>query len=817
MLDPDISTAAAKRLLSAPADEPSGLSRRTFLQAVAMGAIGGTALGSFGTDWLGGPAGSAAAAAPIGTNDGVLVTIMLYGGNDGLNTVVPYADSAYYAQRSSVAIPANQVLALDSRVGLHPNLGFLKSMYDTGDVAVVQGVGYPNPDLSHFTSMGVWMAGRFGNLPPSSGWIGRWLDGLPVAAAELAAATIDSSVALHLIGEQRRAVAISPYGDMFGSTTSDQDVRMYNGMRALAASSAGRGPWHDMFATTLRTQLDMATEVLPAFDPGLPENDFAKKLTIAARLINANVGLRVVDVSLDGFDNHDGERANHDQLMADFDAGVRAFYDTLLPQHRDQVTLLTMSEFGRTPYANDSGGTDHGTASDLFVIGPKVVGGLYGAQPRLAGLGRWDRPKSTVDFRSVLGTVVDGWLGGGGSTIVNGTFENLGLFSGGPSSVVSGPVVVLPPASPSGLVAVSPTRVIDTRDGTGGRSTPLGAQESWKFVVAPRFGVPADAVAVALNVTTTDATQPTFVTVHPFGEQRPLSSNLNPVPGKATPNLVISRVGVDGAIEFFNNAGTVNVVADLVGWFTVASDVGLVPLAPARLLDTRDGTGGTLGAVTGGSSIDVQVAGQGGVPTNAVAVALNVTATEPTAASYLTVWPAGDARPLASSVNMAPGETVPNMVIARLGANGCVSVFNNGGASHVVIDVLGAFVPGAPARFGPVSPSRVVDTRDGVGAPRARIERADVGVRLAGRGGVPDTGVSAVLMNITAVAPSAGTYVTVYPAGQARPVASNLNAAAGQVVPNMVLARLGTGGGTVLYNNTGALDIVADVMGYFTG
>jgi hypothetical protein len=166
---------------------------------------------------------------------------------------------------------------------------------------------------------------------------------------------------------------------------------------------------------------------------------------------------------------------------------------------------------------------------------------------------------------------------------------------------------------------------------------------------------------------------------------------------------------------------------------------------------------------------------------------------------------------------MAPGETVPNMVIARLGANGCVSVFNNGGASHVVIDVLGAFVPGAPARFVPVSPSRVVDTRDGVGAPRARIERADVGVRLSGRGGVPDSGVSAVLMNITAVSPSAGTYVTVYPAGQARPVASNLNAVAGQVVPNMVLARLGTSGGTVLYNNTGALDIVADVMGYFTG
>jgi uncharacterized protein (DUF1501 family) len=782
-----------------------------------MGAVGGTALGSFGTDWLGGPAGSAAAAAPIGANDGVLVTIMLYGGNDGLNTVVPYADSTYYTQRGNVAIAANQVLALDANVGLHPNLGFMKSLYDGGDVAVVQGVGYPNPDLSHFTSMAVWMAGRFGNLAPSTGWIGRWLDGLSAPAADLAAATIDSSVALHLIGEQRRAVAISPYGDMFGSETSDQDVRMYNGMRALSSTPGGRGPWHDMFATTLRTQLDTAAEVASVFDDGLPENVFAKKLTIAARLINADVGLRVVDVSLDGFDNHDAERADHDQLMSDLDSALRAFYATLLPQHRDRVTLLTMSEFGRTLYANDSGGTDHGTASDMFVIGPKVVGGLYGAQPRLAGLGRWDRPVSTVDFRSVLGTVVDGWLGGGGSTIVNGSFENLGLFSGGPSAVGPRPVVVLPPASPSGLVAVSPTRIIDTRDGTGGRSTPLGAQETWKFAVAPRFGVPADAVAVALNVTTTDATQPTFVTVHPFGELRPLSSNLNPVPGKATPNLVISRVGVDGAIELFNNAGAVNVVADLVGWFTVASTVGLVPLDPARLLDTRDGAGGTLGAVTGGSSIDVQVAGRGGVPANAVAVALNVTATEPTAASYLTVWPAGEGRPLASSVNMAPGETVANMVIARLGSGGRLSVYNNGGSSHVVIDVLGAFVPGAPARFVPVSPSRVVDTREGVGAPRARVERADVGVPLVGRGGVPAGGAAAVLMNVTAVSPSTGTYVTVYPAGKARPLASNLNANAGQVVPNMVLARLGTGGAAVLYNNSGSIDLVADVMGYFTG
>ena len=827
MLDHDISARAAKRLLSVPdLDDdrpgPDGWTRRRFLQAVGLGVAGGAAVGSLGDGLLPGLTGDvreAFAGSPVGPTDGILVTLMLYGGNDGLNTVVPYTDGAYYTQRGAVSIPAASVLPLNGQLGLHPNLPYTKSLYDAGQVAVVQGVGYPNPDLSHFTSMAIWMNARFGNVSPTSGWIGRWLDGMPAAIADTAAATIDSSVALHLLGQQRRAIAVSPWGDMFGSGTTATDTRMYTGMRAMAASSAGRGQWHDMFANTMRTQLEVARDVAPAFVDRLPDNGLVRRLTLAARLINANIGMRVLDVSLDGFDDHEGQLPSHAALMAELDAGLRAFYDTLLPQWRDRVTLMTMSEFGRTSYSNGSSGTDHGTASDLFVIGPKVRGGLYGQQPSLAGLARWDRMAHHVDFRSVIGTVVDSWMGGGGSTIVNGSFENLGLFTNGPGGGVTpdpGGVVVMPPSTPSGFVALAPTRVLDTRDGTGGRSAPLGPQESWKFSLAGRFGVPVDAVAVALNVTAVDATAATYVTVHPFAETRPSSSNLNPVPGQVTPNLVVARVGMDGAVVLYNNSGTVNLIADIVGYFIPGSDVGLLAIDPARLLDTRDGTGDRFGAIGEGESIDVQVTGRGGVPADAQAVVLNVTATEPTAASYLTVWPSGDARPVASSVNMSPGQTVPNLIIARVGEGGRVSVFNNAGSTHVVIDVLGAFTPGATARFVPLSPARALDTRDGVGASRARLGRAPLPLGLAGRCGVPASGVSAVLLNVTVVSPSAGTYVTVFPSGRERPLASNLNATAGQVVPNMVLARLGPDGGASIYNNSGDLDLVADVMGYFT-
>jgi hypothetical protein len=590
---------------------------------------------------------------------------------------------------------------------------------------------------------------------------------------------------------------------------------MFNGLRAMAGS-AGRGQWHDMFAKVLTTQLDLAKDVAPVYSPEPTGDGFVKRMTVAGRLVNANLGFRVLDVPLDGFDTHDGQPMNHANLLTELDTGLATFFATVDPSYWSRVTVVTMSEFGRTPYSNDSAGTDHGTANVQFVIGPNVKGGHYGQPSTFDTIdNQWDRFDMTTDFRHVIGTVIDGWMGGGASTILNGQYQNLGFFQTGPGdSPPSGgiPPLISPPSGPTEFVSMNPLRLFDTRDGTGGRLGPLHAGEMWGFAISGHYGVPADAVAVAINLTAVDATMGTFVTAWPGGQPRPTTSNLNPVPGMAVPNLAIVRLGTAGDVNFFNNSGSVHLLADVVGYFRDGTSVGMAPLAPFRLLDTREGIG-QLGA---GQTLDLQVAGRGGVSENPEAVALNVTVTGPTAGSYLTVWPSGEPRPFASSVNMVPGQTVPNMVLARVGHNGMVSIYNNTGSTDVVVDVMGCFDGDANGRYVALSPRRVLDTRDGFGAPLAPVGQTPLELRLLGQVGIPSSGVSGVMMNVTAVAPTANTFVTVYPGGSARPMASNLNVSGGQVIPNMVLARLGPEGTVMMYNNGGTVDLVADVVGYFT-
>ena len=539
-------------------------------------------------------------------------------------------------------------------------------------------------------------------------------------------------------------------------------------------------------------------------------------MSVAARLINANLGFRVLDLGLDGFDTHDGQPLNHADLLTQLDTGLATFFSTLDAAFYSRVTVVTMSEFGRTPFSNDSSGTDHGTANVQFVMGPNIKGGHYG-QPSSFNtiVDQWDRFDMTTDFRHVLGTVIDGWMGGDASTILNGQYENLGFFLTGPGDPPpSGgiPPLITPPSSPTEFVSMNPRRLFDTRDGTGGRLGPLGPGESWPFTIRGQHGVPTGAIAVALNLTAVDASGPTYVTAWPGGQPRPTTSNLNPVPGMAVPNLAIVRLGNAGDVNFFNNSGTVNLLADVVGYFQDGTSVGMAPLAPARLIDTREGRG----ALGPGEMLDLQVAGRGGVSTSPEAVALNVTVTGPTAGSFLTVWPSGEPRPFASSVNMVPGQTVPNMVLTRVGANGMVSIYNNSGSTDVVVDVLGCFDADAAGRYVALSPRRVLDTRDGLGAPLAQVGQTPLEVTLLGRGGVPTSGVSGVMLNVTAVTPTRDTYVTVYPGGGDRPTASNLNVSVGQVIPNMVLARIGPEGTVLMYNNGGVVDLVAEVVGYFT-
>jgi hypothetical protein len=398
----------------------------------------------------------------------------------------------------------------------------------------------------------------------------------------------------------------------------------------------------------------------------------------------------------------------------------------------------------------------------------------------------------------------------------------------GPASAKSAAVT---PALPTrtGFHPLPPARVLDTRPGsTVGLSGAFGPAQTRSLKVTGAGGVPAGNVsAVVLNVTVTGGTGPSHLTVWPGGEAKPTASNLNFGTGQTVANLVVAAVGTNGEVSLYNNSGNVHVIADVVGWYDAdGSGDRYSALTPARILDTRDGTGGNgpagLGApLAAGDTRDVTVIGRGNVPTSATAVVLNVTATGGSASSHFTVYPAGQARPVASNLNFTAGQTVPNLVVVPVGANGQVSIFNNAGDANVIADVVGFFAPttSGPGGFVGMVPSRILDTRDGTGSPVAKLGAGQArSIKVTGVGGldgVPTSGVSAVVLNVTVTAPTASSHLTVWPTGVAMPTASNLNFVAGQTVPNLVVARVGSDGTVSIFNNAGSVDVIADIVGWY--
>ncbi len=339
--------------------------------------------------------------------------------------------------------------------------------------------------------------------------------------------------------------------------------------------------------------------------------------------------------------------------------------------------------------------------------------------------------------------------------------------------------------------------------------------------VAGRGGVPASgAAAVVLNLTVDQPVTSGFVTVWPGDENRPEASNVNYAAGQTVPNLVIVKVGQAGGVNVFSSSRA-HVLVDVMGWFPVGGAYNA--LSPARLMDTRGGptidSGGSRGAVTGGARLDLQVTGRGGVPTSGVAaVILNVTVDQPSASGYATVWPADGAQPGTSNLNFAMSQTVANAVVARVSSDGKVSLAVSAGKAHLIVDVAGWFPAGTS--FTPTTPSRLLDTRGGPTAdgqgPRGIVGpgRA-IDLQISGRGGIPATGVGAVVLNVTVAGPTSTGYVTVWPTGVPRPETSNLNFVAGQTVPNLVLAKVGPGGKVSLFNAVGSTHLIADVFGWF--
>jgi uncharacterized protein (DUF1501 family) len=823
MLDSDISTGEALDLLHRVESDRFMVDRRRFLQLVGMGMGAGLLSGPASTllDQLAfGHDPSAWAAGPVGPNDGVLVVIGMFGGNDGLNTLVPFNDGLYYDQHGGLAIPGNQTLPITGSLGLNPALTGIKSLWDAGQVAVVQGVGYPNPDFSHFNSMAYWMAGQVGGIP-STGWVGRWLDRYLGGGRDLyAAAEVGHAVPLHLVGAAQRGTVVPASRPGFGASSDPGDLRTYQAIRAM--QTAAHGQWHAAVGQAFVDQLDLAATLSNHYpdDDALPESEIVARLEIAARMINANLGFRVLTAGWGDFDSHANQPTMHTERMQELDAGIKRFFEILNPAWRSRVTIMTFSEFGRTSWDNDGQGTDHGSSGVHFVIGQNVNGGLYGAQPSLVGLDRWERMPFHVDFRSYYASVIDGWLGGGSSEVLGGSFENLGLFKRGPGqspdgTTAPGPAVVTPA---SRFVPITPVRLVDTRDGTGGAlNRALNPGESFRVPITGQPGIPASGVtAVVANVTAVGSSVPNYFSVFPGGTANPGTSNLNAGPGRPVPNLVVMGVGADGTIEVFNSHGFSHCLVDAFGYFTEGSGDLFTPVTPRRLFDTRTGQGGVpAGKLPSGAAVDVQVTGTPGVPASGVsAIVLNLTATEPDSAGWLRATPTGQASgPPTSNINFGPGLTTPNLAICKVGNEGRITVDGNG-TTHVLGDVFGYF-GGTGQRVRAVPPARVLDTRIGLGVPTAPLSPGgSIRIVMGGRPPVPGEA-SAVIVNVTATNVAGPSYVTVWPDGETQPDTSNLNVFAGQTVANLVICRLGDDAALRFASPVSNCDVIADVLGYF--
>jgi len=359
--------------------------------------------------------------------------------------------------------------------------------------------------------------------------------------------------------------------------------------------------------------------------------------------------------------------------------------------------------------------------------------------------------------------------------------------------------------APTQYTAVTPKRVLDTRTGLGAAKAKITAGGRVTLTIP---GLPTGTTAVTLNVTVTNPTLAGYLTAYPTGAAQPTASNLNFVKGQTVANLVVVAVGTGGKVTFYNAAGTVDVIADLAGYYTPAIGARFIARTADRILDTRYGVGASKARV-GPGTVTLAVPG---LPAGTTAVALNVTVTNPTAASYLTVYPTGKPRPTASNLNFVKGQTIANLVIVPVGTGGKISFYNNAGTVDIVADIAGQYTATIGSYFTALTPIRVLDTRSGIGAPKVKVSPGfEANVTLAG---IPD-GVTAVALNVTAANPTASGYLTAYPTGGLLPWVSNLNFRAGQTVPNLVIVRVGPNNTVSFSNNAGSVDVIADLAGYF--
>jgi uncharacterized protein (DUF1501 family) len=384
--------------------------RREFLRYSSRG-IGLMAFSRFAPSFL---VESTLAAAPAPEKDRtILVLVQLAGGNDGLNTVVPFEDADYYRLRPTLGLAKNEVLPINDMLGLHPACAELHELFRGGELGVVQNVGYPNPNRSHFRSTEIWETASDSGEFLTSGWLGRFMDNACAGAPATA-----NPACVHVTSEQPQSFASEHEHSTFGLASNARGGGRGEGLRLLENMLEGEAHDHGNASFLKHTMMDaLVTEkkvqrVLAGYAPEAtyPESGFASALRSVAALIAAGMPTRVYFVSLSGFDTHSNQPQQHTRLLRTLSEGLTAFQRDLKAHRLDgQVTTMTFSEFGRRPSENESHGTDHGTAAPLFVMGSRVNAGVHGTAPSLRLERNQDLAFST-DFRRVYATMLDQWL-----------------------------------------------------------------------------------------------------------------------------------------------------------------------------------------------------------------------------------------------------------------------------------------------------------------------------------------------------------------------------------------------------------------------
>lgn len=406
------------------------ITRRRFLLASGVAGAGALATGATGISWS--QVQHAAATRPAALGDGVLVVVTLYGGNDGLNMVVPIDDPAYHDARPEVALKPAATAPLGDGLALNGVMKHLKAQWDARRLAVVRGVSYPTPSRSHFQSMDIWQTAS-PKTPETSGWLGRWLDA--TGTDPMRALAIDTTLPPLLAGAVSAGSTV-PAGSLrlptgaYANGLWAMDVRATTGV-ASTPTEAVRESGLDL--RTVAGTVDKALGNGGGAGPGKSGKagkggkggDLAGQLGLVARLVAAGVPTKVYAVSLGGFDTHSGEQSTSTRLLGELDAALGSFTDALAgtPRGADVVTVV-YSEFGRRVAANASQGTDHGTANPVLVLGQRVRGGFVGAQPSLTDLDEGDL-KPDTDFRAVYATLLGGVLGGDVARVLGGDVDGM--------------------------------------------------------------------------------------------------------------------------------------------------------------------------------------------------------------------------------------------------------------------------------------------------------------------------------------------------------------------------------------------------------